>query len=388
MIEKMLENFERKKQQQGKGLRASFGIFAGYVGLLTNFVLFAAKFLIGLLSHSVSIMADAINNLSDAASSVMTLVGFRIASKPADREHPYGHERFEYISGMMISLLITFVGLQFFKTSIERIIEPQAIKMSPVMFVILVISVAVKLWQSLFYRKVAQKIGSEALVASAKDSLNDVYTTGAVLISAGVQAVTGWQIDGFVGLLLAVYILYSGVQMIIDFVNELLGQRPNQAELDQMRHHLSQVPDIVGYHDLLVHNYGPNKRFASVHIEVDDRWSLEKAHEVIDRIEKDFRTNLDVELVCHVDPVNLHDHELARVRKELKEILQSFQQGLKMHDYHVAHEHGRQVLSFDLVVPKECTLTDEELAAAIQRKVSAKLGDFTVSIVFDRAYLL
>lgn len=388
MIDKILENFERKKQKQGSGLRASFGIFAGYVGLLTNFALFAAKFLIGLLSQSVSIMADAINNLSDAASSVMTLVGFRIAGKPADREHPYGHERFEYISGMMISLLITFVGLQFFKTSIERILEPQAIKMSPVMFVILVISVGIKLWQSIFYRKVSEKIGSEALVASAKDSLNDVYTTGAVLISAGVQAVTGWKIDGYVGLLVALYILYSGIQMIMDFVNELIGQRPNQAELDQMRQHLSEVTDIVGYHDLLVHNYGPNKRFASVHIEIDDRWSLEQAHEVIDQIEKDFRASLDIDLVCHVDPVNLHDHELARVRKELKEILNSFQQGLKMHDYHVERDQNQQVLSFDLVVPKECTLTDEELKTAIQRKVSAKLGDFKVAIVFDRAYLL
>ncbi|MHC5551574.1 cation diffusion facilitator family transporter [Carnobacterium maltaromaticum] len=389
MITYLINRFERKHTGSKEALRPKLGAFAGRIGLLSNLVLFLAKFVIGLLSGSVSIMADAINNLSDTISSILTLVGFYISGKPADAEHPYGHERFEYISGMLVSILITFVGFQFLITSIERIRNPQSVTVTWLVLIILLVSIGIKIWQGLFYQKVAKKIDSDALVASAKDSLNDVFTTVTVLVSAMVEGLTGLKIDGCVGLAIAIYIIYSGYKMIMGFVNELMGMRPAEEEINQIKERLSAVDNIIGYHDLLIHNYGPNKTFASVHIEIDDTWNLRKAHEKTDLIEREFKKELGIELVCHVDPVSIHDQEQNRIHLLLKEIINGIDDTLKMHDLQIEKEKNEAgIMHFDIVIPKGFGLDDQELTQKIQLAVTRKIGDYQVQITFDHVYLL
>jgi len=388
MIDKFIQQYEQKIQRKKLERRTALGAFAGCIGLFSNIFLFISKLLIGLFSGSVSIMADAMNNLSDTVSSVLTLVGFYISNKPADQEHPYGHERFEYISGLMVSLLITFVGLQFFITSLERIREPEAVNVTPVVLLILILSILVKVLQSVFYKKVAQRIDSNTLIATAKDSLNDVYITITVLLSAAIEGLTGLRIDGYVGLLIAGYIVFSGFQLIREFVSELMGLRPNQEAIDNMKKQLSAAENIVGYHDLLVHQYGPNKTFASVHIEIDDRWDLNRAHQTIDVIEKQFKERLGVDLVCHIDPVNLHDQLQQFVHQEIKEIIKLIDPTLRAHDIRLITYGAEPRILFDLVVPNESQLSEYELSFEVQRQIYEKIGSYKVEITYDHTYLL
>ncbi|WP_195516380.1 cation diffusion facilitator family transporter [Enterococcus dispar] len=381
----MLNYFIKKiNTKDSNKTRTSFGFLAGSLGLVSNGLLFVMKFLIGLFAQSVSIMADAINSLSDTASSVLTLVGFRIAAKPADKEHPYGHERFEYISGFMISIIITFVGFQFLISSIEKIMDPSNIKLSPLVFIILLLSIVIKIWQSFMYQKIAAKIDSETLKASSQDSLNDVITTAAVLLSALVELFTGLHIDGWMGLLIALYILYSGLKMVKEFIDELLGSRPSAEEILVMEEHLKEYPAILGYHDLLVHSYGPKKQFATVHIEVDDTWSLNHAHDIINSIEKDFRETLKVELVCHLDPVAVKSAEYQQKWEIVKEAITALQLNLRVHDFRIE----KNQLSFDVVVPPKCPQTDAEIRKKLTNYLTTRLGDVTLEITFDHNYLL
>ena len=381
----MLNYFIKKiNTKDSNKTRTSFGFLAGSLGLVSNGLLFVMKFLIGLFAQSVSIMADAINSLSDTASSVLTLVGFRIAAKPADKEHPYGHERFEYISGFMISIIITFVGFQFLISSIEKIMDPRNIKLSPLVFIILLLSIVIKIWQSFMYQKIAAKIDSETLKASSQDSLNDVITTAAVLLSALVELFTGLHIDGWMGLLIALYILYSGLKMVKEFIDELLGSRPSAEEILVMEEHLKEYPAILGYHDLLVHSYGPKKQFATVHIEVDDTWSLNHAHDIINSIEKDFRETLKVELVCHLDPVAVKSAEYQQKWEIVKEAITALQLNLRVHDFRIE----KNQLSFDVVVPPKCPQTDAEIRKKLTNYLTTRLGDVTLEITFDHNYLL
>lgn len=383
----MLKYFIQKFATNGalEQQRTGIGRLAGALGFLSNALLFLGKFTIGVAASSVSIMADAINSLTDTVSSILTLVGFQIASKPADNEHPYGHERFEYISGFVISLVITFVGGQFLLSSFKKILAPQHVRLSIFVYVILIVSILIKIWQSRMYYTLGKKIQSTTLKASGQDALNDVLMTTAVLISAIIEGLTNWRVDGVIGFLIACYILYSGISMVRAFINELMGSRPTQEDLSAMETRLNAYPEIYGYHDLLVHNYGPQKTFASVHIEVDDRWSLNQAHEVINKIEKDFSKSLAVQLVCHLDPVALRDDVYQEKRAIVTSIVTGVAEGLMMHDFRV---NGPEQMSFDVVVPKECPLTDEELTQTIHFKIQQRLGHQKIEITFDHTYLL
>ncbi|THE15993.1 cation transporter [Enterococcus hirae] len=376
----------KKQESLTPRQRTKKGILAGTLGLISNLILFLSKFMIGLISGSVSIMADAINSLSDTASSVLTLIGFKIAAKPADPEHPYGHERFEYISGLFVSIIITYVGFQFLQSSVEKIIHPENIYLSPIVFLVLVFSILLKFFQGRMYLKIATTIDSEALVATAKDSYNDVFTTLAVLISAGVEWLTDWRVDGYIGFLLALYILYSGIMMLREFVYELLGSRPTPQQVKEMEKHLNNYSEILGYHDLLVHNYGPSKHFASVHIEVDDRLNLNQAHKIMDQIEKDFKKSLDVELVCHLDPVPIENENYRKILKGLIEIIDETGNGLKIHDLRIMHQGT--VLQFDVVVPESFSLSDEELERMLRTQIEKRIGNYHLDITFDHNYLL
>ncbi|EMF0473989.1 cation diffusion facilitator family transporter [Enterococcus hirae] len=366
--------------------RTKKGIIAGILGLITNILLFVAKFAIGLFSGSVSIMADAINSLSDTASSILTLVGFKIAAKPADQEHPFGHERFEYISGLFVSIIITYVGFQFLDASIRKIFRPEHLVLTPIVFLVLIFSILLKLLQGRMYTRFSKTIQSEALKATAKDSYNDVFTTLAVLVSAGIERFTGWRIDGYVGFVLAGYIIFSGIMMLRDFVYELLGSRPTAEEIKTMEKQLSSYKSILGFHDLLVHNYGPNKKFASVHIEVDDSLNLNEAHKIIDIIEKDFKKTLDVDLVCHLDPVAIHNEQYHKILKQLRQIIKELGEELRLHDLRIIRK-GKE-LQFDIVVPQNFKLPDEVLEEKIRQAIEKKVGSFELDITFDHNYLL
>ena len=305
------------------------------------------KFSIGLLSHSVSITADAINSLSDAISSLLTLVGFKIAAKPADKEHPYGHERFEYVSGMIVSLLVLFVGFKFLESSIQKIIHPVSIQLSPIVFAVLVLSIVIKFIQMMMYRYFGKMIHSNALIVTSQDSLNDVYTTFIVLICAGIQGLTSWRLDGYFGFVLAVYILFSGYQMLKEFMDVLLGSRPKQDEIDECL-------------------------------------DLNSAHEIIDDIERTFKEQLDVELVCHLDPVPINDAAHNRLRQLIKEELHEIDDHLRMHDLRLE----RNRIAFDLVIPLNFPYTDEFLKAVLAQKIQDEFPNHQLEITFDHNYLL
>lgn len=378
-VEKMIKNKNREEQ------RTKVGQIAGVIGLVSNIVLFLGKFSIGFIANSVSIMADAINSLSDMISSILTLVGFKIAAKPADKEHPYGHERFEYISGLAVSFIIMLVGVQFLQSSFNKILDPESISFSVLIFIVLLSSIIIKIWQGKMYGKLAKKIDSQTLQASGKDSLNDVFITITVLLSALVEYISGWHIDGFVGFVLALYIIYTGIKMIKDFIDELLGSRPLDYEIQIMEARLANYPSILGYHDLLVHNYGPQSKFASVHIEIDASWDLTDAHQVIDMIEKDFKENLEVELVCHLDPVAIHDDQYLKINQELNNILADLNQGLKMHDLRIKNHN---VLQFDLVIPEGITENENQLVEDIRQLVMKRIGNYHLDVRLDHNYLL
>lgn len=378
-VEKMIKNKNKEEQ------RTKVGQIAGVIGLVSNIVLFLGKFSIGFIANSVSIMADAINSLSDMISSILTLVGFKIAAKPADKEHPYGHERFEYISGLAVSFIIMLVGVQFLQSSFNKILDPESITFSVLIFIVLLASIIIKIWQGKMYGKLAKKIDSQTLQASGKDSLNDVFITITVLLSALVEYISGWHIDGFVGFVLALYIIYTGIKMIKDFIDELLGSRPLDYEIQIMEARLANYPSILGYHDLLVHNYGPQSKFASVHIEIDASWDLTDAHQVIDMIEKDFKENLDVELVCHLDPVAIHDDQYLKINQELNNILADLNQGLKMHDLRIKNHN---VLQFDLVIPEGITENENQLVEDIRQLVMKRIGNYHLDVRLDHNYLL
>lgn len=362
--------------------RQRVGILSGRVGLVSNLFLFVIKLVAGLMSGSISIVTDAMNNLGDSASSVITLFGFRAASKPADKEHPFGHERSEYISGLIISIIIIYVGLQFLSSSFNQIMHPTPLNTSTLVFVLLIVSIVIKVLQGQFYRKMAKEIQSNTLQNSAQDSINDVYITTMVLVSSLVETWTGWQIDGYAGGLLSLFIIYSGIQAIRDSIDDLLGKRPSKVEIRQMKDLLDQYDNIVGYHDLLVHSYGPNQTFATIHIEIDDSWNLTRAHHLIDCIEEDFKHKLGVELVCHLDPIAIQNEHDTAIYRQVKAILKDF--NLKFHDFKVEH----QTILFDIVLPDNPQLTDDALFMQIEQKIHEQIGNYEVKIIFDRLDLL
>ncbi|WP_225420444.1 cation diffusion facilitator family transporter [Lapidilactobacillus bayanensis] len=384
-----LKYFKKKIAQQTPiEQRTSYGILAGSVGLGSNLILFILKIFTGIFSGSISIITDAINHLSDMLSSGLTVIGFKMAKKKPDHEHPFGHERSESISGLLISIVIMFVGLQFIKSSVDKIISPSAIKISLAVYLILIISIGLKLAQVYFYHSVGRQIDSATLIATAKDSLNDVFTTAAVLFSALVQARTGWRLDGWVGLGVAVYILISAASLIRTFINDLLGHQPAAELVERMDTLLRTYDDILGFHDLLIHQYGPNMIFASVHVEFDSNWTLNQAHHVTDKIEHDFWHQAQIHLVCHIDPIDINNQKYARIYEAVQAVIQHYELGLTTHDFHVEELiNGDELIQFDVVVPEHITTSDDELLVSINHDLRKILGQVTAEITFDHHYI-
>ena len=334
-------------------VRNAIGTLSGIVGICCNFLLFGFKLLVGTLCGSVSITADAMNNLSDASGSIVTLLGFRLAGKPADGHHPYGHARFEYISGLTVAALILVIGFELAKSSIEKIFRPTAVEFSSFTILVLLGSIAVKLWMYRFNRHLGKAIGSSALSATAADSRNDCIATGTVLLSGLIERLFDIRSDGFFGLAVAVFILYSGASLARDTISPLLVERVDPELRHKIIDYIASQPKVLGYHDLLVHEYGPGQRFATLHVEMDHREDPLECHEQIDHMEWECLRSLGIHLVIHYDPIVTDDPVLNRLKEICSQLLQSKDPRLTLHDFRMVQGRHHMNLIFDVPLPMD-----------------------------------
>lgn len=386
MIEFLIRRFIPDWQQvQRTDVRERYGTLAAAVGILSNIFLCIIKGLIGLFSGSIAVTADAVNNLSDAGSSVITLLAFKIAGKPADEEHPYGHARMEYISGMAVSFIIILLGLELMGSSFEKILHPEEVGVSALTYLVLIVSIAVKLWQGMFNRNLGKRISSEALQATAADSLNDVFSTGAVLLSTLVYQFTAIPIDGWVGMLVAIFITVSGVKLIMETGSPLLGQAPDPQMVRELEEKITAYDGVIGIHDLQVHNYGPGRVFATVHVEVPANRDILVSHDIIDNIEREVGHEMNLNLVIHMDPVVTDDERLNQLHAQVQQIVAGIDSNLSMHDFRAVFGPTHTNLVFDVVVPPGFSLSDSELSRRIEQQVQT-LGSYFCVITVDHNY--
>lgn len=339
-------------------VRTRYGILASVVGIFCNVLLFSVKLAIGLILSSLAVTADAFNNLSDAASSIISFVGVKMAGKPADAEHPFGHGRIEYIAALIVSFLVIEVGFTFFKSSISKIMHPEEITFDPVPFIILILSILVKLWMAFFNNKLGKRIDSKVMLATAADSLGDVITTSATVISIVICHFTSINVDAIAGLIVSGIVIWSGVSIAKDTLEPLIGQRVPSELYQKITDMVESYEGIVGAHDLIVHNYGPNRSMATIHAEVPNDVSIEASHEIIDRIERDAKKELNILLVIHMDPVEMRDEEVLELRDKTSHIVHALDPELHFHDFRVLKENEQKNLIFDLVVPDSYTEKD------------------------------
>lgn len=367
-------------------VRSAIGKLSGLVGIACNLLLFICKLLIGTLSGSVSITADAMNNLSDAASSIVTLIGFKLAGQPADEEHPYGHARFEYLSGLAVAALVIVIGFELAKGSVKKIFAPSSVEFSWVLVAVLVLSIGVKLWMCLFNRKLGKLIDSKALSATSADSRNDCVATAAILLAALIEKWRGWHIDGFMGLGVSAFILYSGAVLAKETISPLLGESASPELQALIVDYVSAHPKVLGYHDLMVHDYGPGQRFASLHVEMDRNEDPLVCHEIIDDMERECLQSHNIHLVIHYDPVITDDPELTRIHGVVDEILREFDDRLMTHDFRMVSGSGHTNLIFDISLPADLKKKEKSVKQYLDDGLrNRENGVYHTVITFDPA---
>ena len=364
-------------------VHSAIGRLAGFTGIICNLLLFLGKLTVGWLANSVSIIADAINNLSDASSSVVTLLGFKMAQQPADAEHPYGHARYEYLSGLVVAALILIIGFDLAKSSFQKILHPEAVEFSAATFIVLVLSIAVKLWMAGFFRSLGNRIHSTTLQATSVDSRNDVVASTAVLLGCAAGYFFHVNIDGIIGLAVAVFILYSGVDIARETISPLLGKQADPELIDRITQLVLSHEKILGIHDLLVHDYGPGQCFATVHAELSAEEDPLECHDIIDDIERDALEQMNVHLVIHYDPVVLNDEEWNTMREIMEEIIVEVDPKLSMHDFRVVRSSKKTKLMFDLAVPYSMRSRHREIKAQIDALLAERGKDYKTVISFD-----
>lgn len=350
LVKYFVKNYD---QAENPDVRAAYGLLASLVGILCNVLLFAAKLAVGLLINSISVMADAFNNLSDAASSIIGFVGVKLAQKPADDDHPFGHGRIEYISAFIVAFLVIQVGFSLFKTSIGKIFHPEPLSFKWVSILVLLMSIAGKLWLAVFNKKLGKRVNSKVMLATAADAMGDVITTSSTIISLVVFGVLGWNIDGLVGLIVSVVVMIAGVNIAKDTLAPLIGEAIDPEVYEEISNFVESFEGIIGTHDLIIHNYGPSKSMASIHAEVPSESDVEMSHEIIDRIEHEAFRRFGLMLVIHMDPVQTQNEQAQACKKMLAEILQEVDGRLSFHDFRMTGGKERMNLIFDLVVPRE-----------------------------------
>ena len=368
-------------------VRERYGILSGAVGIVLNLLLSAGKLFAGLMTGSISITADAFNNLSDAGSSVVTLVGFKLAGQKADDGHPFGHGRMEYLAGLLVSLMILLVGVELGRSSIGKILHPEEVDFSLVSTGILAASILVKLWMGQFNRGLGRKIGSAAMAATAADSLSDAVATAAVLAGTLVNRFAHVNIDGWVGLAVAVFILRSGWGAAKDTINPLLGESPDPELVKQLRELVLSHPQVVGMHDLIIHDYGPGRRLCSFHAEVPQDADILDAHDAIDHIEREIKEKFGIETTVHMDPIATADEKINQLRRQVADLARVVEPEMTIHDFRVVRGPTHTNVIFDAVVPHKCRLTDEEVLQRLRQAVSALDPTYQAVIQIDRAYV-
>lgn len=385
MTDLILRIFVRDhKNTEDPAVRDKCGRVAGAVGIVTNFLLFLMKIIVGTVFHSVSVTADAVNNLTDSGSSVVTLIGFKMASKPADEKHPFGHARIEYLSGVVVSFIVIFLGLQLGMSSIEKILTPEENALTPVALVVLVISILAKLWQCLFYRKVGRMIKSESVEATSKDSRNDVIATSVVLLGAVITMLTGVNLDGYMGAAVALFIVFSGVQLTISTADPLLGQAPEGELVQTITEKMLSYPGIIGMHDLAVHNYGVGRCFASAHCEVDAKNDILVSHDLIDNIERDFSRDLGIHMVIHLDPVIVGDARTDALHCKVQSLVTALYPTVTIHDFRVIWGVTHSNIVFDAAVPFAVKDSDAVITQKLEAEIQKLDPDYRTVVTIDR----
>ena len=388
MTERLVRRFIRDWENVGDpAVRERYGALSGGVGILLNLLLSLGKFFAGLLTGSIAVTADAFNNLSDAGSSVVTLVGFKLAGQKADDGHPFGHGRIEYLAGLLVSLLILMVGVELGKTSIEKIFRPEQVDFSLVTVVILIASILVKLWMCLFNRNLGRRIGSAAMEATATDSLSDVVATSAVLAGTLVGEFTGVSIDGWVGVVVAIFILRAGWGAAKDTVDPLLGSAPDPALVKEIQDVVLSHKQVVGMHDLVIHDYGPGRRMCSFHAEVPQSADIMEAHDAIDHIEREIYQKFGVETTAHMDPIATEDEAVNSLREQVRDLVREVNPEMNIHDFRVTRGPQHTNLIFDVVVPHRSKVSDEEIAGEITRRVQALDPSYYPVFQLERSYV-
>lgn len=386
LIKRFVKNHENTSDSN---VRQAYGYLGGFIGIVANILLFGAKLAVGFAINSIAVMADAINNLSDAASSVITLVGFKMTNKPADREHPFGHGRIEYISAMIVSFLVILVGFEFAKTSVDRIMNPEAVSFDIVTILLLSSSIAVKVWLSFFNKTIGRRIGSKAMEATAMDSLSDVITTSVVLLSLILSIWITYPIDGYVGIAVALFIMYSGFNLTRETLNPLLGEAPEEEFVNTIIKRTLSYEGVLGVHDIIVHNYGPSRCVVSLHTEIPANMDIMEAHDLIDKAEQEISEELGIHLVMHMDPINIDDKLVQKVQQQIIGVLMEFEMELSIHDFRmVGDEHHCNVI-FDMVIPHEVAEKDEKrVAKEVTEAVKKKYPNYNPIITVDRSYAI
>ncbi len=368
-------------------VRRAYGVLCGVVGIVLNLLLFGGKVLAGLLSGSIAITADAFNNLSDAGSSVVTLLGFKLAAQAPDQHHPFGHGRFEYISGLVVSMVILLMGVELGKSSIDKILHPEAVSFSPLVAAILAASIAVKLYMSFYNRSVGKRIDSAAMAATAADSLSDCLATTAVLLSTVAGHMWGVKIDGWCGAVVACFILWAGFNAAKETIDPLLGQPPAPTFVKEVQNIVLSHPEIIGIHDLIVHDYGPGRRFLSLHAEVPASGDILVLHDVVDTAERELNASMGCLATIHMDPVVNDDGVTAETRARVAELAKAIHPDMTIHDFRMVPGHTHTNLIFDAVLPYNCALSDQEVGDALRRAVREMDGNYFAVVEVEKSYV-
>lgn len=381
--------FIKQSDQIGsQQVRTSYGVLASVVGIICNIILFGIKLFIGMMSNSISIMGDAFNNLSDAASSVISFVGVKLANRPADKEHPFGHGRFEYIAALAVAFLIFQVGFSLFQSSMEKIFNPEDIIFNPILIAILFLSILLKLWLMLFNRKLGNRINSTVLKAAAADSLGDVLVTLATVISTVIAGFTGIMLDGYMGVVVSIFVAVAGYRIAKETLEPLLGQAVDRGVYEDLIKRVEGYEGVVGTHDLIIHNYGPTNRMATIHVEIPNDMDIEAAHDIIDQIERDMKEELDLFLVIHMDPVEMKDAMILQNKEMVKEIVTSCDERATIHDLRIMASGLQTNFIFEVVVPFSYTEDQkQELTTKIMEEVRKKDSKYNCMITIETSFI-
>jgi cation diffusion facilitator family transporter len=386
LVRRFIKDYERTELSE---VRGKYGYLSGIVGIVANIVLFAVKLTTGLIINSIAFIGDAFNNLTDAASSLVTIVGFKLAGKPADEEHPFGHGRLEYIAGLIVSFLIILVGYELFKSSVDRIIHPVAVNFSWPAFLIIILAILTKSWLFLFNRFLAKAIDSKALLATSFDSLSDMVATGCIGVALIASLFTTFPLDGYVGIIVALIIFYSGISLTKETISPLLGEVPEQELIIKISRKILSYQKVLGIHDLIVHTYGPGQYMASIHVEISADQDIMEMHEYIDGIERRVAKELGILLTIHMDPLNTDSEEIRQMQEELSEILKEFPEVLSFHDLRIVGKGEKRNFLFDVVVQNGASKEAiKKLRQAITRKVQEKHPYSHCVLTFDQNDML